>query len=59
MKDIKKEKQEKTNWLGRLETAGELPSGGLFLKIYWVDLLLLLLGLHLMLVLLWGCLLMV
>ncbi len=32
MKDIKKEKQEKVNWLGRLETAGELASGGLFLK---------------------------
>ena len=31
MKDIKKEKQEKVNWLGRLETAGELASGGLFL----------------------------
>ena len=28
MKDIKKEKQEKVNWLGRLETAGELASGG-------------------------------
>ena len=32
MKDIKKEKQEKVNWLGRLETAGELASGGLFLE---------------------------
>ena len=32
MKDIKKEKQEKTNWIGRLETAGELASGGIFLK---------------------------
>ena len=32
MKGIKKEKQEKVNWLGRLETAGELASGGLFLK---------------------------
>ena len=32
MKDIKKEKQEKTNWLSKLESAGELVSGGLFLK---------------------------
>ena len=32
MKDIKKEKQEKTNWLSKLESAGELASGGLFLK---------------------------
>ena len=32
MKDIKKEKQEKVNWLGRLESAGELVSGGIFLK---------------------------
>ena len=32
MKDIKKEKQEKTNWISRLETAGELASGGIFLK---------------------------
>ena len=35
MKDIKKEKQEKTNWIGRLETAGELVSGGIFLKFAW------------------------
>ena len=32
MKDIKKEKQEQTNWIGRLESAGELVSGGLFLE---------------------------
>ena len=32
MKDIKKEKQEKTNWISRLESAGELVSGGIFLK---------------------------
>ena len=32
MKDIKKEKQEKGNWIGRLESAGELVSGGIFLK---------------------------
>ena len=32
MKDIKKENQEKVNWLGRLESAGELVSGGIFLK---------------------------
>ena len=32
MKDIKKEKHESINWLGRLETAGELVSGGMFLK---------------------------
>ena len=32
MKDIKKEKHESVNWLGRLETAGELVSGGMFLK---------------------------
>jgi len=33
MKDIKKEKkEEKTNWLGRLETAGELASTGLYLR---------------------------
>ena len=31
MKDIKK-KHESVNWLGRLETAGELVSGGMFLK---------------------------
>ena len=33
MKDIKKEKkEEKSNWLGRLETAGELASTGLYLR---------------------------
>ncbi len=32
MKDIMKKKQEKVNWLGGLETAGELASGGIFLK---------------------------
>ena len=32
MKDIKKEKQETTNWISHLETAGELASGGIFLK---------------------------
>ena len=32
MKDIKKEKQETVNWIGRLETAGESASGGIFLK---------------------------
>ena len=31
MKDIKK-KEEKSNWLGRLETAGELASTGLYLR---------------------------
>ena len=34
MKDIKKKEEEKhVDWLGRLETAGELVSGGLFMKI--------------------------
>ena len=32
MEDIKKEKQEQTSWLSKLESAGELVSGGLFLK---------------------------
>ena len=33
MKDIKKEKKEEnTNWLNRLETAGELASTGLYLR---------------------------
>ena len=33
MKDIKKKEEEKhVDWLGRLETAGELVSGGLFMK---------------------------
>ena len=33
MKDIKKEKREAVDWLGRMETACELISGGLCLKI--------------------------
>ena len=33
MKDIKKEKKEnESNWLNRLESAGELVSGGLYLR---------------------------
>ena len=32
MKDIKKEKHEPVDWLGRIETASELISGGLYLK---------------------------